>query len=136
MFDQTDRRLSIALAILRFTFAMFMAVWVVEKFIAPETTAAIVGSYYGFDLDIALAYAIGTVQAILLAAFVCGVFKTVSYGAFMLMHASSIVVSWQQLITPYEGFNHLFHAGLPALGAIVALFLLRERDVLFTLSRS
>ena len=135
MFDQSDRTLAIALAILRVTFAMFMAVWVVEKFVAPGTTSAIVGSYYGFDLGIALAYAIGTVQALLLAAFVAGVFKTVSYGAFVLMHASSVVVGWQHLITPYDGFNHLFYAGLPALGAIVALFLLRERDVLFTLGR-
>lgn len=127
------RHLPIALLILRVSLVLFFAVWVLEKFIRPEATIAIAGNFYGMEWSTATAYAVGAVQLVLLILFAGGVLKTVSYGFFTVIHAISVVVSYEQLLTPYESYNHLFHSGLPALAALIALFLLRQHDRLGTL---
>ena len=58
-----------------------------------------------------------------------GIFRTPAYGAAMALHAVSVLVSWRQLIDPWsDPVAHLFIAGVPVLGAFVALFLLRHSD--------
>ncbi|MGH6913728.1 MAG: hypothetical protein ACREH3_08495, partial [Geminicoccales bacterium] len=43
--------------------------------------------------------------------------------------AVSVLVSWRQLLDPWgTDANHLFIAGIPVLGALIALFLLRHWD--------
>jgi putative oxidoreductase len=58
-----------------------------------------------------------------------GLFRGAAYGAALALHAVSVFVSWRQLIDPWgDPANHLFIAGVPVLGALVALFLLRHWD--------
>jgi putative oxidoreductase len=58
-----------------------------------------------------------------------GILRTAAYGAAAALHAVSVVVSWRQLLDPWGGdANHLFIAGVPVLGALIALFLLRRWD--------
>lgn len=128
--------LKLPLFILRATVAIFFLVWALEKFAEPETTIAIWKAFYMIDnLPVAAAYAIGALQIAVVACFFFGIMKFWSYGFLMVIHTLSTLSSYEQLLNPYEGHNHLFIAAIPVLGALIALFLLRDEDTLFTLSR-
>jgi len=117
------------LATLRIGLFLFMMVWTVEKFVRPEAFQSIFGSFYGFDAGHALIYLIGAVQLAVLLLFVSGKFKTVSYGLVMLMNVMTLLVSYRQILTPYEGStNHLFAASIVVAAGSIALFLSRHDD--------
>lgn len=70
------------------------------------------------------------VELVLAACLLFGVAKTLAYGALIALHGVTVVVSWRQLVHPWADVpNHLFIASVPLLGALIALFLLREHDV-------
>ncbi len=128
--------LKLALFILRLTLTIFFAVWAAEKFIMPETTVAIWKAFYMVEnLPVEAAYAIGALQAAVVLAFFFGVAKFWSYGFFMVTHGVGTLLTYERLLNPYEGPNHLFIAAIPTLGALIALFLLRREDTFLTLSR-
>jgi putative oxidoreductase len=103
--------------VLRITLALFLLQWGVEKFVVPQNTVAIWG------------YLFGLVEIAIAGCLLLGVYRTVTYGAAMALHAVSVIVSWRQLIEPWsDPSNHLFIAAVPVLGAFIALFLLRHWD--------
>lgn len=117
------------LAILRIGLFLFMMVWALEKFIRPEAFQSIFGSFYGFDAGHTLIFLIGAVQVAILLLFVSGTFKTASYGLVMLMNVMTLLVSYRQILAPYEGStNHLFAASIVVAAASIALFLSRSDD--------
>lgn len=60
---------------------------------------------------------------------ILGLSRTVVYGSALLLHAVTVLVTWRQLIDPWgDPINHLLTAGVPVLGAFLALFLLRRWD--------
>lgn len=121
--------ISRALLVLRITLGVFLLQWGVEKFVVPEGTVAIWGYFYGLSLPQLMSYLFGAVEIAIAACLFLGLFRTVAYGAAMLLHAVSVLVSWRQLLDPWgDPANHLFIAGVPVLGAFVALFLLRHWD--------
>ncbi len=128
--DESLRRaLSWALLALRLSLGVFLLQWGVEKFVAPNNTVAIWGYFYGLDVPAMLGYLFGAAEIALALCFFLGVFRTVAYGAAAALHLVSVLVSWRQLLDPWgEPTNHLFIAGLPVLGGLVALFLLRRWD--------
>ncbi len=106
-----------------------MMVWTVEKFVRPEAFQSIFGSFYGFNAGHALIYLIGAAQLAILVLFVLGKFKTVSYGLVMLMNVMTLLVSYRQILAPYEGStNHLFAASIVVAAGSIALFLARNDD--------
>ncbi|MGH6873414.1 MAG: DoxX family protein [Aestuariivirgaceae bacterium] len=125
----TDRNMASALLVLRATLGIFLLQWGVEKFVVPENTPAIWNYFYGLTLPQAAAYFFGVVEIALAVCLLLGVFRTIAYAAAMLLHAVSVLVSWRQLADPWaDPVNHLFIAGIPVLGAFIALFLLRSFD--------
>ena len=58
------------------------------------------------------------------AVIVLGVGRRWSYGAALLVHVGSLLLFWGQLRDPWAAVL----AGLPVCGALVALYLLRDRD--------
>lgn len=127
--------LKVSLFILRYALTAFLAVWVIEKFVAPETTQAIWGHFYGFeDLPLNASYLIGAVQAVALLAFVTGFAKLFSYGFWLIGHGYGTVMSYGPLLDPYSGSNHLFWAAVPVLAAFLLLFLMREEDTILSFS--
>ena len=123
------------LATLRIGLFLFMMVWTVEKFVRPEAFQSIFGSFYGFNAGHALIYLIGAAQLAILVLFVVGKFKTVSYGLVMLMNVMTLLVSYRQILAPYEGStNHLFVASIVIAAGSVALFLSRNDDHFLTIS--
>lgn len=118
-----------SLLVLRVTLGLFLLQWGAEKFVVPMNTPAIWGYFYNTNIPVEAAYVFGVVEITLAICFFLGVLRTVAYGAGVMLHAVSVVVSWRQLIDPWgDSANHLFVAGVPVLGAFVVLFLLRRWD--------
>ncbi len=123
------RALTQALLALRITLAVFLLQWGVEKFVVPESTSAIWSHFYGLALPPIGGYLFGLIEIALAVCILLGLFRTVAYGAGVALHLVTVLVSWRQLLDPWgDPINHLFIAGLPVLGAFVALFLLRHWD--------
>ncbi|MGQ0656665.1 MAG: hypothetical protein ACT4NU_00985 [Chromatiales bacterium] len=59
-----------------------------------------------------------------------GLWRTLTYGAALLIHAMSTLSTYHELLSPF-GKNHLFIAAVPVLAAFTALFLLRREDCLW-----
>ena len=118
-----------ALLILRITLGLFLLQWGIEKFVVPANTVGIWAYFYGLSVPAALGYLFGAIEIVLAGCLFLGLFRTVSYGAAAALHAVSVLVTWRQLLSPWsDPANHLFIAGVPVLGAFIALFLLRRWD--------
>jgi putative oxidoreductase len=118
-----------ALLILRITLGIFLLQWGVEKFVVPGNTPAIWGYFYGLSVPQVMAYVFGAGEIAIAIGMMLGVFRTWIYGAAVLLHALSVIVSWRQLIAPWaDPYSHLFIAGVPVLGAFIALYVLRHND--------
>ena len=130
IFDSSARtKLSISLLLLRLGIASVMVVWTVDKILRPEHAAKVFEKYYMFaGLSETMSYALGAAQALVVIAFIIGLFRTWSYGLILLMHTVSVASSWKQYLAPYENLNILFYAALPMLSACIALWMLRRFD--------
>lgn len=127
--DRLMKSLRRALLALRITLGIFLLQWGVEKFTVPQNTVAIWGYFYGLHVSAALGYVFGVIEIGLSACLFLGLFRTAAYGAALALHTVSVLVSWRQLLDPWgDPMNHLFLAGVPVLGAFIALFLLRHWD--------
>jgi Na+-transporting NADH:ubiquinone oxidoreductase subunit NqrB len=78
-------------------------------------------------------YAIGAFWLILLAAFLLGFKKRISYGLVFVLHAGAILVALPFYIVGTENFNQLFLAAIPAAAAMGLLYVLRDHDTLLSL---
>lgn len=126
--------LPISLLLLRLSVAVVMGFWTLDKIINPEHAGAVFKNFYGLSaIGNQALLGIGLVQALIVMAFTAGVYKTISYGAVLLMHTVSTLSSWRQYLEPFE--NLLFLAAWPMLAACLSLFLMRHHDRLFSLSR-
>lgn len=130
---KTDKNLALSLFALRVTVALVMLVWNLEKFINPQHAAKVFESFYRLGgLGSGVMYAIGAVEMIIVAAFLGGFMKRYSYGMVLALHAISTFSSYKQYLAPFEGPNILFFAAWPMLAACLALYLLRDRDIMLT----
>jgi hypothetical protein len=130
---KTDKHLTLSLFALRITVALVMLVWNLDKFINPGHAATVYENFYRLGgLSSTVMYGIGAVEIVIVTAFLAGFMKRFSYGAVLVLHAISTLSSYKQYLAPFDGPNILFFAAWPMLGACLALYLLRDRDVLFT----
>jgi putative oxidoreductase len=118
-----------ALLALRITLGLFLLQWGIEKFVVPQSSVAIWTHYYGLSVSQVVGYLFGAVEIAIAGCLFLGIFRTAAYGAALALHAVTVLVSWRELLNPWGGpVNHLFIAGVPVLGALLALFLLRHWD--------
>jgi len=130
---ETDR-IGVSLLLLRIGVFVVMLVWTLDKFINPGHAAAVYEKFYLIGgLGREVMYAIGIIELIILAGFVCGAWKRLTYGTVLALHAISTFSSYKQYLAPYDGPNILFFAAWPMLAACIALYLLRDRDTLLSL---
>jgi len=130
-----DKTLGWALFALRVGLAILFLVWALDKLLNVEHAKAVFAGFYGQNAETmssSIPYALGAAQLLLVLAFLAGAFKTVSYGALLLMHISTTIVSLKMHATPFDVPQILFWANWPILGALIALFLLRDRDRMFS----
>ena len=128
----SNRELPVALFILRLGLGAFLLLFGIDKLVAPATTVEVFAQFYGLIVSHGMVYGAGVLEILLGLAFLAGLWKTLSYGLGLLLHAVSTLATYQELFAPF-GANHLFLAALPVLAAFIALFLLRQQDTLLSL---
>lgn len=127
-------KIRLPLLSLRLGVFLVMLMWTLDKFINPGHSAAIFENFYGIaDVGSSIFYVLAGLELILLALFVTGMFKNMTYGAVLLLHAVSTFSSYRQYLAPFD--NLLFFAAWPMLAACFALFVLRDYDNKWTISK-
>lgn len=122
----------VPLFILRLGLGVFVLLFGVDKLVAPDVAASVYADFYGMDISTVLIYAAGVLEAVLGAAVLLGLWKTLSYGLALVLHAVSTLATYRELLAPF-GENHLFLAALPVLAGFITLFLLRRYDTRWSL---
>lgn len=129
-----EQRLRVSLLGLRAGVFIVMLMWTLDKLLRPEHAAGVFANFYGLGGLGTLAMAgLGIAELALLAAFLVGWHKRLSYGAVLVLHGVSTLSSFRQYLAPFEGPNLLFFAAWPMLAACAALYLLRDEDRLWSL---
>jgi uncharacterized membrane protein len=127
-------RLSWSLLALRLTVFTVMAAWTLDKFVNPQHSAGIFEHFYGISgVSEMFTYGSGVLQTILIIAFVLGFAKRISYGLVFILHGASTLSSFPQYLDAFN--NLLFFAAWPMWAACFALYLLRDADTRFTISK-
>jgi putative oxidoreductase len=127
--DALSKALFRALLALRITLGLFLLQWGVEKFVVPQSSTFIWSHFYGVNVPQTLGYIFGAAEIAIALCMILGLFRTIIYGAALILHTITVLVTWRQLIDPWgDPINHLFTAGVPVLGGFLALFLLRHWD--------
>jgi hypothetical protein len=103
-----------ALAVLRVTLGVFLLLG----------AGGLVAMGGASTISPALLRGMTLIEGVLAALVVLGVWRRWSYGAALAAHVGSLLVLWGQLRDPWGAAV----AGLPACGALVALYLLRGQD--------
>lgn len=125
-------RIANALLLLRLGVFVVMIMWTLDKFINPAHSGTVFEHFYGLDGVSSTAFlAIGTLQLLVVLAFVAGFMKRYSYGIVLILHAISTLSSWKQYLDPFN--NLLFFAAWPMLAACIALYMLRDLDTRFAI---
>jgi hypothetical protein len=121
------RRLAIGLLLLRLSLGLVFMVWAFDKILNPGHGAAVLEGFYGLEgVGEQIIRVLGIVQGAIVLGFLLGIAKTWTYGAVLLMHAVTTLVSWGAYLDPLK--NILFFSAWPMLAGLVTLFLLRSED--------
>lgn len=126
-------RIEWSLFLLRLGVFIVMFAWTLDKFLNPGHAAKVFENFYfigGLGQEIMMI--IGAAELLIILAFVAGLWKRFTYGFVMIVHAVSTFSSWKQYTVD---INLLFFAAWPMLAACVALYLLRDLDIKFTLKK-
>jgi len=127
----TDRRIPVALLLLRLSVFLVMLMWTLDKFINPDHAAAVYQNFYLISgLSNQLFYIIGAIQLIIILGFVAGFQKRWTYLLVLFFHAVSTFSSFPKYLAPFD--NLLFFAAWPMLAACFTLYYLRDMDTLWT----
>tara|TARA_B100002049_G_scaffold237023_1_gene225673 strand:+ start:2776 stop:3186 length:411 start_codon:yes stop_codon:yes gene_type:complete len=126
--SDTKNRLQWSLLSLRLGVFVVMLMWSLDKFVNPSHSAIVFEHFYGLSGSTdTVAYILGSLQIILVFAFVVGFKKKITYGLIFLLHGASTLSSYAQYI---DGFNNLlFFAAWPMWAACFTLYLMRDEDV-------
>jgi hypothetical protein len=124
-----EKKLSIALLIVRLSIGAFFGIWASLKFYRPEWFENVFTNFYSLDFVTRdMSTYVGAVQMLIALIFILGLWRTFSYGALMLMQAAGVIGSIPNLLNWTQYPNNLMWAAVPALGAAIALFILRNED--------
>lgn len=120
--------LKLPLFLTRLSIVAFLLPWQWMRFSKPESINSISQKYYKFAMPEIGSLITGVFMMLLLAAFLVGFKKRISYGLVALLHGVGTMMTIPNLIPGLEGYNQLFLAAIPALMAMVLLYCLREQD--------
>lgn len=131
-----EDRLPLALFFLRLGVFVVFFIWTIDKLLRPEHAASIFERYYFLTgLGREAAYLIGAVEMLLILGFLLGLAKRYTYGAVLILHAISTLATFAKYVAPFEAHNLLYFAAWPMLAACFALYVLRDSDTLWTISK-
>lgn len=122
-----EDRISLSLLLLRLGVFVVMFMWTLDKFINPGHAGRVYAYFYGLSgFEGALLTGVAVAELALVLAFVAGLYKRLTYGLVLLLHAASTLSSYAKYLDPWD--NLLFFAAWPMLAACLALYLLRDLD--------
>lgn len=128
--------LQLPLLLTRLSIAIFLLPWIMMRFTAPDGAKAIASKYYMIsNMSDLMTTAIGIGWLVLLAAFLVGFRKRISYGLVMLFHGVGTLTTVPNLIPGSANFAIVFYAAIPTLAAMMLLYVLRDQDRLLSLNR-
>lgn len=127
--------LRLPLFLTRLSIFLFLLPWQLMRFSKPEGIDRIAQKYYKFSMPEIGSTITGVVMMILLVAFLLGFKKRISYGLVALLHGIGTAMTIPNLIPGIEGYNQLFLAAIPALMAMVLLYVLRNEDTLLAIEK-
>lgn len=129
-------KIELSLFGLRLGVFIVLLMWALDKFFNPEHAEIVFKVFYSIpELGASLSYLIGGLQLALILSFLIGFQKRWVTLIILIIHLSSTLVSFGRYIDPWSGSNLLFFAAWPMLAAIFALYLLREFDNKFSISK-
>jgi putative oxidoreductase len=104
-----------ALALLRGSLGVFLLLWGIGKLVVAARAPAI---------SPPLASGVATLEVVLAAFILLGLWRRWSYAAAFFVHVGSLLLLWRTFEDPWA----VALGGLPVCGALVALYMLRDRD--------
>ena len=132
-----DTKLANGLFILRITISIVFIMWTGDKFFNPVHAQQIwTGFYFMPGLGKAIFLGIGIVEIILIALFLAGMFKDITYVMILIAHTISTLAPIKIYFNAYSSdFNLLFFTAFPMWGACLFLYMFRKEDTKFTFSK-
>jgi putative oxidoreductase len=131
----SQNKLRTSLLLMRLTVFLVIFMWTLDKLINPGHAVKVFEHFYLLEaVSFNVMYLIGSIEMGLLLLFLIGYKKTFTYGFVLLIHFVSTFSAFAKYLEPFNG-NLLFFAAWPMLAACVALFLLRDQDTLFSVSK-
>ncbi len=115
----SEQRLTIGLFVIRLGIGIFFLASTIQRGFEK---------FYSSQLSITISYTVGIIQVILILVFLAGLYKTFSYSALLGIQAVSLLSTYKEFLNPDKSSYLLFWQGIPVLGALIALFLLRDSD--------
>ncbi|NND82440.1 MAG: hypothetical protein HKN50_08435 [Gammaproteobacteria bacterium] len=114
---------------LRLSVALVLLIWTIDKFVNPAHATRVYEAFY-FLPGVAgnLMTAIGVAELILVALFLIGRFKNITYLLVLLIHAVSTLTPFAYYLSPWEMDGLLFFAAWPMLAACWMLYVFRAQD--------
>jgi len=129
-----NKRLPLALLIMRLSIVLVMLLWTLDKFIRPEHAITVYQHFYFLsNISAQIMYVLAAIEIGIIICFVCGLVKRFSYGAIFVFHLISTLSTYQQYLKPFEEINLLFFTAWPMLAACLALYWLRDEDTLLNI---
>lgn len=133
MLSTQTARMEWSLFFIRVSIFVVMFAWTIDKFVSPEHASKVFESFYFVeDIGATPMMIIGVIEMVIILGFLIGIAKRWTYGLVLTFHAISTLSSWRKYTVD---INLLFFAAWPMLAACVALYLLRDLDTKFTVSR-
>jgi len=124
-------KLELSLFLLRLGVFIVMFAWTLDKFIDPAHAARVYENFYFIGgMGATVMQIVGAIEIIIILAFLAGRWKRYTYGFVMIVHGVSTLSAWERYTTD---ISLLFFAAWPMWAACVALYLLRDQDVKFTI---
>ena len=132
-----ETKLANGLFILRITISIVFIMWTGDKFFNPVHAQNIwTGFYFMPGLGKAIFLGIGIIEIILIALFLAGMFKDITYVLILIAHTISTLAPIKIYLNAYSSdFNLLFFAAFPMWGACLFLYMFRKEDTKFTFSK-
>ena len=133
------RKIEISLFIIRITAAIFLGLWATLKFHHPEWMQNIFKGAYKIsfiEITPTIAYTAGVLQLLIVVLFAIGFKRFWTYGLMMLMSGAGVLGSLGSFVQYMNFPKNLMLTSIPTLGALIALFILRDMDNLFSISSS
>ena len=116
-------KLTNCLFYMRLSVALVLLMWTVDKFVNPAHGVAVYEKFYFIPgLGNQVMQILGGLELILIALFLIGRYKNITYLIVLLINAVSTITPINVYLNPFEGAGLLFFAAWPMLAACCLLY--------------